>query len=73
MAKTLLILSRLSTFFTVKFSSKFAAKYLLKISPHLICVATLLCETLMSEKKRESQTNAVIKLKINYNVQQLHT
>jgi len=24
----------------VKFSSKFAAKYLLKIPPHLICVAT---------------------------------
>ena len=44
-------------FFTVKFYSKFAAKYLLKIPPHLICVAAVPCETLMSENERQSQTN----------------
>jgi len=41
-------------------SSKFAAMYLLNIPPHLICVTTLPCETLMSENERQSQTNAVI-------------
>jgi len=34
-------------------------KYLLKIPPHLICVATLPCETLMSENERQLKTNAV--------------
>ena len=57
-------------FFHVRFSSKFAATYLLEISkmcvfllkipPHLICVATLPCETLPSENERQSQTNALI-------------
>ena len=51
-------------FFTVRFSSKFAAEYLLKIPSHLICVATLPCETLMSENERQSQTNAVINDKL---------
>jgi len=46
-AVTLLILNRFSKFFTVRFSGKFAGKYLLKISPHLMCVATLPCETLI--------------------------
>ena len=47
------------------FSSKFAAKFLLKIRSHLICVATLPCETLMSENERQSQTNAVINDKLH--------
>ena len=34
--------------------------FLLKIPPHLICVATLPCETLPSENERQSQTNALI-------------
>ena len=49
---------------TVRLSSKFAAKCLLKIPPHVICVAALPCETLMSENERQSQTNAVIKNKL---------
>jgi len=49
---------------------KFAAKYLLKIPPHLIRVAALPstpalpCETLMSESEWQSQTNAVINDKL---------
>jgi len=39
-------------------------QFLLKISPHFICVATLPCEILMSENERQSQTNAVINDKI---------
>ena len=38
--------------FIVRFTSKFAAEYLLKIPPHLICVATLHCETLLSETEQ---------------------
>jgi len=53
----------ISKIFTVSFSSKFAAKYLL----HSICIFALPCETLMSENDRQSQTNAV--LTINYKVQ----
>ena len=64
MAVILLIISRFSDFFTVKFSSKFAAQYLLNITQHLMCVATLPCETLMSKSKRQSQTNAVINDKL---------
>jgi len=41
------------------FSGKFAAIFL-KIPPHLICVATLPCETLLSENERQSQSYAVI-------------
>ena len=48
-------------FFTVRFSSKFAAKYSLKMPPHLI-----LCEASVSENEQESQTNAVIKDKLRY-------
>jgi len=65
MAITLLILNRFSKKkFIVRFSSKFAAKCLLMVPPHLIFVATLSCETVMSENKRESQTNAVINHKL---------
>jgi len=65
MAVTLLILSGFSiVFFTVRFSSKYAARNLLTISPHLICVATLPRETLMSENKRQLQTDAEIKDKL---------
>jgi len=60
MAVILLILNRFSHFFTVRFFNKFAGKYLLKTPPHLICVTALPCETLASENKRQSQTNAVM-------------
>jgi len=46
-------------FFTGRFPGKFAVNVLLKIQPHLAYVATLPCETLMSENKR---------LTINYKV-----
>jgi len=59
-AVILLILNRFENFFAVRFSSKFEAKYLIEIPPHLMRVATLPCETLMSENLRQSQTNAVI-------------
>ena len=59
MAVNLLILNRFHIF-TVRLSSKFAAKYLLKIPAHLICVATLPCKTLVSKNERLSQTSAVI-------------
>jgi len=45
--------------FYARFSSKFAIKCLLKILPHVTCVATLPYETLMSENERQSKTNAV--------------
>jgi len=35
------------------------SKVFITVPPHLVCVATLLCETLMSENERQSQTNAV--------------
>jgi len=44
MAVTLLILNRFSIIFAIRFSSTFAARYLLKIPPHLVCVATLPCK-----------------------------
>ena len=40
------------------------AKYLLKIPPYLICVATLPCDTLTSENERQSPTNVVINNKL---------
>ena len=49
---------------SVRFSSKFAAKYLLKIPSHLICITTLRCESLMSENGQQSQTNVVISAKL---------
>jgi len=36
---------------TGRFHGKFAVKWVLKIPPHLACVATLPCETLMSAKQ----------------------
>jgi len=58
MAVNLLILN-FQFFFTVRLSGKFPAKRLLKTKLHLrlICVATLPCETLMSENERQSQSN----------------
>ena len=51
-------------FFAVRFFSKSAAKYLLKLSPHLICVAALPYETVMSENERQLQSNVVINDKL---------
>ena len=44
-------LNRFTIFFTVKFLVKFVVKWILKIPPHLACVSTLPCETLMSAKQ----------------------
>jgi len=44
-------LSRFNIFFSGRFLSKFAVKWILKIPPHLARVATLPCETLMLAKK----------------------
>ena len=52
-------------FFTVRFSSEFAAKGLLKIPLHLIYAATLPCETLMSENELQSRSNVVINDKLH--------
>ena len=61
MAATLLILSTgFKNLFVVTFSSIFTAKCLLNIAPQILCVATLPCETFMSENERQSPTNAVI-------------
>jgi len=38
-------------FFTGRFLGKFAVKWISKSQPHLACVATLPCETLMSAKQ----------------------
>ena len=51
-----IILSNLNRFKNLKkiagrFLSKFAVKRILKIPPHLACVATLPCETLVSAKQ----------------------
>jgi len=51
-----IILSNLNRFknlkkITGRFLSKFAVKRILKIPPHLACVATLPCETLVSAKQ----------------------
>jgi len=55
--------NRFSMFFTERFFGKFAVKWLLNIPPHRAYVATLPCETLMSENKR---------LTIKYKVVYLH-
>ena len=44
-------LNRFSHFFTGRFLSKFAVKWILNTSPQLAYVATLPCETLMSAKQ----------------------
>ena len=49
-----IILSKLTdllNFFTVRFFGKSAVKCILKIPPHLVYVATLPCEALMSAKQ----------------------
>jgi len=38
-------------FFTGRFLGKLAVKWILNVPPHLACVATLPCETLMSAKQ----------------------
>ena len=45
------ILTDLQNFFTGRFLCKFAVKCVTKIPPHLVYVATLPCETLMSAKQ----------------------
>jgi len=50
-------LTDLRIFFTERFLGKFAVKWILKIPPHLAYVATLPCETLMSEKNKPLTTN----------------
>jgi len=52
-------LTDLQKFFTGRFFGKFAVKWLLKVPSNLAHVATLPCETLMSENER---------LTINYKV-----
>ena len=44
-------LNRFTNFFTGRFLSKFAVKWILKIPPLLAYVATIPCETLMSAKQ----------------------
>ena len=44
-------LNRIYNFFTRRFLGKFAVKCILKILLHLACIATLLCETLVSAKQ----------------------
>ena len=51
MAVILSILNRFKKFFTGRFPGKFAVKQISKIPPHLVYVATLPCETIMSPKQ----------------------
>ena len=44
-------LNRFKNIFTESFHSKFVVKWILKIPPHLACVATLPCETLLPAKQ----------------------
>jgi len=46
--------------FANKLSSKCSAKQLYNISPNLKCVATLHCETMMSEKHKQRETCIII-------------
>jgi len=45
------ILNRFKNFLTERFLGKFAVKWVSKILPHLLYVATLPCETLLSAKQ----------------------
>jgi len=54
MAIILSNLNRITIFFAGKFIGEFAVKWLFKIPLRLAYVATLLCETLMSENKRST-------------------
>jgi len=45
------ILNRFTNFFTGRFLGKFAVTCVINIPPHLVYVATVLCETLMSAKQ----------------------
>ena len=44
-------LNRFKNFFTGRFRSKFAVKWITNIPPHIAYVVTLPCETLMSVKQ----------------------
>ena len=44
-------LNRCKKNFAERFLGKFVVKWILKVAPHLACVATLPCETLMSPKQ----------------------
>jgi len=68
------ILTDFENSFIVRLCDKFAVKSSLKIPQHLKRVATLLCEILMSENKRQFQTgtvNHVLWLTINHKALQL--
>ena len=54
------ILTDFQNSFTVRLSDKFAVAQQLKIISHLKRVATLLCEILMSENKRQFETHIAI-------------
>ena len=45
------MLTDLKTIFTGRFVGKFAVKWVLKIPPHFVYVATLPCETFTSTKQ----------------------
>jgi len=45
------VLNRFQNFFAGRFLGKLAVKWISKIPPHLTCVATLPCETLMSSNQ----------------------
>jgi len=51
-------------FFHCQIFQSICSKYLLKIQPHLTCVATLPCGTLMSENEQHSPSNVVINDKL---------
>jgi len=52
--------------FTGRFSDKFAVKCILKIPPHLAYVATLPCETLMSEKRHNDKLQGSVAAYLRY-------
>ena len=49
-------LNRFTIFFTGRFLSKFAVKWILEIPPHIAYVATLHCETLLSAMQAINDT-----------------
>ena len=50
------ILTDLKKEFTGRFLGKYAVKWILKVLPHLACVATLPCETLLPAKHALNDT-----------------
>ena len=53
-------LNRFTIFFTGRFLGKFAAKMHVKNLTALACVATLLCETLMSANQANNENYEVV-------------